>query len=336
MTRKRSRLILLLLTLVSCSRGPEGYYELGTEKLQLRIVVPADKNEEVSAGWQKQTDYRGTEFFVSPKVEFDENDIEGIRVKDSDIIGDSGLGVVFYFKPTSWGKIYKRTRELENKWLGFVKGGKLFIAGQLAWPIDREVTFGGHLDAPDITPFLKGFNRTQQTSQPAREVKYVEWLQQRIQDSRDDYDAMADLAYKYLTGESSAVPQDYRKAVSFYEYLMRKQPHNKNWPTFLRQAYAQLGEYDKAIKIIEDSIAAGESHEWAARADLARLYADKGEYQKALKEFEKSKQLLQATKIPEGQGFTSRKSWESRLNSEIEKLVTKIDKKVGKQRQKSD
>jgi hypothetical protein len=66
-------------------------------------------------------------------------------------------------------------------------------------------------------------------------VKYVEWLQERIQDSPDDYDAMAEMAL-IMTGESSAVPQDYRKAVAFYEYLMRKQPHDKNWPSFLRRA----------------------------------------------------------------------------------------------------
>jgi hypothetical protein len=83
--------MLLLLTLASCSPGPEGYYELGTEKLQLRIVVPADQKEEVSANWQKLTDYRGTEFFVSQKAEFDEDDIEGIRVKASDIKGDTGF-----------------------------------------------------------------------------------------------------------------------------------------------------------------------------------------------------------------------------------------------------
>lgn len=304
MTRKNNLVTVLscvLLVLPSASFAVEGYYSVGKERLEFRVVVV--KAREAGDGWQAMSDVKGKWFLVSPKVQLDSQDIEGVRVQRSK--GREGeYEIIIYFKKEAWTKVLGVTKGLIGKRLGIVREDKLISAPVVRGPIDRQAQVAGWLGLIDVKQFVGGFVLTDEPSAEEREAEYFGWLQQRVKTSRYDLDARRKLAFGYYYGGIRGVRQDYGKALNLFQELLQKDPTDGQYGYLIAACYVKLRQYDKAVQLYEKMLIERPKEEWNIRLVLAEAYKARGDTRNAVGQLEKSLKVIKA--MPESSGYKDR------------------------------
>ena len=316
MIRKRSLAFVwsaFFLVVPSVSFGVEGYYSLGKEKLEFRVVVV--KAREAGEDFQGMSNVKGKWFLVSPKRQLDSRDIEGVRVQRSKE-RQGEYEIVIYFKKESWNKVLGVTRGLIGKRLGIVRGNKLISAPVVREPIDRQAQVAGWLGMMDVKEFVEGLVLTDEPTAEKREGEYIEWLEQRVKTSRDDLDARRKLAFQYFHGGTGGVRQDYSKALALFRELLQRDPSDGQYGYLIAACYVKLQQYDKAVQTYEKMLVQRPKEEWSIRLGLAETYKARDDTRNALRELGKSLKAIKA--LPES------KEHKDRLINAVEKQIEEL------------
>ena len=321
MTRKS--VVFVVAVFCSCSVftsvsfAQEGYYVLGKEDIEFRLIADEAKEAELQRDGEEMLDIRGDRFLVLKKAELGSQDVEAIRIRKSPFEPREQYQICVSFKKKSWDRVRNITKRLIGRRLGIVRGNRLINAPVVMNAIDKDAVIGGPLSLVEVQWFIAGLIRKEEPPEGDREGEYTEWLEQWVKRSPDDLDAMAALAGKYMYG----VKADYGKAAVLFEEILRKDPEKTEHLLNLGACYAWLGEYEKAVRNYERAIVARPEDEWIARWQLAEVYKNQSQNRRAIRELERSLKILQASSTPD----EHKQSITQTLRAEIENLKQAVD-----------
>ena len=281
----------------SVSFAQEGYYVLGEENIEFRLIADETEEAELQRDCEEMFDTRRHRFLVLKKVELGSQDVEAIRIRKSPFEPHERYQISVSFKKESWARVRNVTKRLIGRRLGVVKGNRLISAPVVRSAFDKDAVIGGPMSLLEAEWFIDGLVRKEEPPEADREGEYTAWLEQWVKRSPDDLDAMSALAGKYMYGEK----KDYGKAATLFEEILRKDPKRTEHLLNLGTCYARLGEYDKAVRNYERAIVARPEVEWIARWQLAGVYKSRGQNRRAIRELEESLKLLQASSMPDEQ-----------------------------------
>jgi len=321
MTRKSVAFVVAVFcscsVFTSVSFAQEGYYVLGKEDIEFRLIADETKEAELQRDCEEMFDIRGHRFLVLKKAELGSQDVEAIRIRKSPFEPRERYQISVSFKKESWVRVRNVTKRLIGRRLGIVKGNRLISAPVVRSAVDKDAVIGGPMSLLEAERFIVGLIRKEEPPEADREGEYTEWLEQWVKRSPDDLDAMSALAGKYMYGEK----KDYGKAATLLEEILRKDPEKTEHLLNLGTCYAWLGEYDKAVRNYERAIVARPADEWIARWQLAEVYKNQGQNRRAIRELETSLKLLQASSTPD----EHKQRITQTLRVEIENLKQAVD-----------
>ena len=313
MTRKSVAFVVAVFcscsVFTSLSFAQEGYYVLGKEDIEFRLIADETKEAELQRDCEEMFDIRDHRFLVLKKAELGSQDVEAIRIRKSPFEPPEQYQISVSFKNV--------TKRLIGRRLGIVKGNRLISAPVVRNAVDKDAVIGAPISLLEVQGFIAGLIRKEEPPEADREGEYTEWLEQWVKRSPDDLDAMSALAGKYMYGEK----EDYGKAATLFEEILRKDPEKTEHLLNLGTCYVWLGEYHKAVRNYERAIVARPEDEWVARWLLAEVYKKQGQNRRAIRELGRSLKLLQASSTPDEhkQGITQT------LRVEIENLKQAVD-----------
>ena len=303
--------------LASVSFAQEGYYVLGKENIEFRLIADETEEAELKRDCEEMFDARGHRFLVLKKAELGSQDVEAIRIRKSPFEPRERYQISVSFKKESWVRVRNVTKRLIGRRLGVVKGNRLISAPVVRSAVDKEAVIGGPINLREAEWFIAGLVRKKEPPEADSEGEYTEWLEQWVKRSPDDLDAMSALAGKYMYGQK----KDYGKAATLLEEILRRDPERTEHLLNLGTCYARLGDYDQAVRNFERAIVARPEDEWIARWQLAGVYKNQGQNRRAIRELERSLRLLQASSTPD----EHKQSIIQTLRVEIENLRQAVD-----------
>ncbi len=277
------------------ARAQEGYYVLGEQEIEFRLVVDVSEDTKVRENWEEMLDMRGDRFLVLKKAEIGSQDVEAIRIIKSPFEPRERYQISVSFKKESWDKVRNVTERLIGRRLGIVRGNKLISAPVVRTAVDKDAVIAGAISMSDVQWFIAGLVPKEEPPEEDREGEYTKWLEQWVKKSPDDLDAMSALAGKYMYGEK----KDYEKASTLFEEILRKDPQRTEHLFNLGTCYTRLGKYDQAVRTYERAIVARPGDEWIARWQLAEAYKGQGKTPRAIRELEKGLRLLEDSSLPD-------------------------------------
>ncbi len=313
----------LVLIPVSLSHAQEGFYSLGDEHLDFRVVSQAT-GEVPGDDWEEMFDLAGKRLLISKTSILSAEDIEGVMVSKM-LAGELGdYYVSVFFRKESWDKVRERTKELVQRKLAVVRRGRIFAAPIVLEPISKEAHLSvGSRGKKVVEQFIEGFIQTDEPSKEKREQEYLNWLEQKAEKSLLAESELLGLAMKYLTRGLSGEEKYYSKAVPLLKKILQKDPSRTDILLSLAAAYKGSGEQEKAIETYKKALQAYPQAEWGIRFQLAEIYQARGENARALQELKNSLKLFKAmTLSPETE--KSRAKTIKMLEERIEKIKKDI------------
>jgi hypothetical protein len=289
--------VLLLSPVASIGNTPQNvFFSLGKGKIEIRSLAPNDSTSSI-----KLKNLEGNEFQLTDPPLLSSKDFEGISTSEEDMI--------LYIKRKSWPEVRKITSEHINKQLAIVINNEVIFVPVVREPLSRILQLSGHgIISENFEHFFKKFTKTNKPKYLDDQEIYVKFMETWISEKPDDFSALQELAMLYisapkgLTNPETLSPQKCTKAIPLFEKLIKHNPSDVNHYMNLSQCYAASAKFESAISAIEASMPySPESQKWQLYSQIGLIYMMEGSFDKALTIFEKSKIMLQNTKmLPEG------------------------------------
>ena len=290
-------LILIFFPISSSGNTPQNvFYTLEKGKIEFRSLAPNGSSSSI-----KLVNFEGKEFELADPPLLSSDDFEGIS--------RSGEDIIIYIKKNSWAKVRKVTSENINEQLAIVINNKVSSAPVVREPLSRVLYISGHgTTHKDFKQLFNGFTQAQKPEYLDDQEVYIKFMETWVAENPKDFSALQELALLYITEPDGSInleslkPEQCVKSIPLLKKLIKQKPTEIYHYLNLSQCYLASSDYSSAISVIESSIPYyPEDQKWHPYSGIGLIYIMDGSYDKALAILEKSKIMLQNTKmLPQG------------------------------------
>ncbi len=234
---------LLIFSLPVSLSARNGFYSLGSERLEFRIVQTVNNDQSIEVYDQNKSPY-----FVCKTPVLKNNDIEDIYVEtDHNQTATSKLRNIsseyratVYFKKSSWLKVREFSEQNLSRQVAIIKRNMVLLTPIIKRPFADKAEF--FFDQAAFNIFMPGLTPVQTTySELEREKAYLKWLQKEIANSEKWIDDLVDYANRDLRAKKS------KEVIAIFQRILKYYPSKSKFLEPLGDCFFKLKDYDSAL-----------------------------------------------------------------------------------------